>query len=145
MRIVVVTDSHLAPSAPACNANWRAVREYVARSASDLTVHLGEITLDAASDSSQLEAARAMCEPWPTSFRFLPGNHDIGDNPPGLGHPAQQPLERRLLERFRAEFGPDYWNMAVDRWLIIGLNAQLFGSDFRLEEEQIPLARRVRS
>jgi len=116
MRITIVTDSHLAPSAPACCANWRAVREYAAWSASELTVHLGDISLDAASDSSQLEAARAMCESWPTSFRFLPGNHDIGDNPPGPEHSAPQPLQRELLERFRILFGPDYWSMAVDGW-----------------------------
>jgi 3',5'-cyclic AMP phosphodiesterase CpdA len=59
------------------------MREYAARSAADLTVHFDDITLDAVSDSSQLEAARAMCEPWPTPFRVLPGNHDVGDNPPG--------------------------------------------------------------
>lgn len=52
-------------------------RQYAARSASELTVHLGDITLDAVSDSSQLEAARVICEPWLISFRFLPGNHDI--------------------------------------------------------------------
>jgi 3',5'-cyclic AMP phosphodiesterase CpdA len=136
MRIAVVTDSHLAPSALTCNANWRAVQEYLARSAPDLTVHLGDISLDAASDNSQLEAARAICEPWPTPFRFLPGNHDIGDNPPGPGNAAQQPLDERLLQRFRAAFGPDYWSTAVDGWFVIGLNAQLFGRDSWLETDQ---------
>lgn len=145
MRIAILTDSHLAPSASTCNANWRAVREYVARSACDLTMHLGDITLDAASDSSQLEAARAMCERWPTSFQFLPGNHDIGDNPPGPDYAAEQPLQERLLQRFRVEFGPDYWSTAVDGWFVIGLNAQLFGSDFTLETEQFCwLGERVR-
>jgi 3',5'-cyclic AMP phosphodiesterase CpdA len=136
MRIAVVTDSHLAPSAGACNSNWRAVREYVARSAPDLTVHLGDISLDAVSDHSQLETAREMCKPWPTPFRFLPGNHDIGDNPPGLDYPAEQPLEERLVQRFCVAFGPDYWSTASDGWLVIGLNAQLFGSDSRLETDQ---------
>jgi 3',5'-cyclic AMP phosphodiesterase CpdA len=103
MRIVIVTDSHLASSAPACIANWRAVLEYVGRSASDLTVHLGDITLDAASDSSQLQAARAMCELWPTEFRFLPSNHDVGDNPPGPESPALQPL----IEACSRAFAPD--------------------------------------
>jgi len=133
---MIVTDSHLAPSAHVCVANWCVVREYADRSASDLTVHLGDITLDAASDSSQLEAARTMCELWPTPFHFLPGNHDIGDNPPGPENPAQQPLDRSLLESFRTGFGPDYWSMAVDGWFVIGLNAQLFGSDFTLEGDQ---------
>jgi 3',5'-cyclic AMP phosphodiesterase CpdA len=136
MRIMLISDSHLSPAAPSCAANWRAVRDYAARSAFDLTVHLGDITLDAASDTSQLRAARTMCELWPTPFRFLPGNHDVGDNPPGPNSPAQQPLNRNLLEVFRAVFGADYWSMAVDGWFVIGLNAQLFGSDLTLEEDQ---------
>jgi 3',5'-cyclic AMP phosphodiesterase CpdA len=77
-----------------------------------------------------------MCEPWPTPFRFLPGNHDIGDNPPGPDHPAQQPLQERVLQRFRVAFGPDYWGTAVSGWFVIGLNAQLFGSHSWLETEQ---------
>jgi 3',5'-cyclic AMP phosphodiesterase CpdA len=90
-------------------------------------VHLGDISL---------EAARAMCEPWPTPFRFLPGNHDIGYNPPGPDHPAQQPLQERLLQRFRVAFGPDYWSTAVSGWFVISLNAQLLGSHSWLETEQ---------
>jgi len=136
MRIAIVTDSHLAASAPECNYNWRAVREYVARSAADLTVHLGDITLDAVSDASQLETARAMCDKWPTPFRFLPGNHDIGDNPLSPEIPAQHPLETELIERYRVNFGPDFWAIGAERWYLIGANAQLFGSNMALEYEQ---------
>jgi hypothetical protein len=53
-------------------------------------------------------------------------------NPPGPESLAKQPLDRSLLEGFRAGFGPDYWSMAVEGWFIIGLNVKLFGSDFRL-------------
>jgi 3',5'-cyclic AMP phosphodiesterase CpdA len=136
MRIVLVTDSHLGPSAPACNRNWSAVREYISRSKADLTVHLGDITLDAATEASQLVSARTMCDAWPTPFRFLPGNHDIGDNPPGPDVPAKHPLETSLLERFRNDYGPDFWSLDVDHWLIIGLDAQLFGSGHEHEQEQ---------
>src|SRR5262249_28708410 len=55
-------------------------------------------------DGSQLEAARAMCESWPTSFRFLPAARHR-NNLGAPEHPAQQPLERRLLERLRVGFG----------------------------------------
>jgi 3',5'-cyclic AMP phosphodiesterase CpdA len=136
MRIVIVTDSHLAASAPACNDNWRAVREYVTRSAADLTVHLGDISLDAVSDGSQLETARAMCDPWPSPFRFLPGNHDIGDNPLSPEVPARHPLETGLIERYRANFGADFWAISVEGWYLIGVDAQLFGSNIAFEYEQ---------
>jgi 3',5'-cyclic AMP phosphodiesterase CpdA len=133
----MVADSHLSPLAPTCAANWDAVRQYVSRSRSDLTVHLGDITLDAASDHSQLDSARIMCNSWPTSFRFLPGNHDIGDNPPGPENPTRQPFDPELLERFRIRFGPDYWSIAVDGWFVIGINAQLFGSGLPVETDQL--------
>jgi predicted phosphodiesterase len=136
MRLLIVTDSHLAPSAPVCNQNWRAVREYAARSSAQLTVHLGDITLDAVSDETQLETARAMCNEWPTPFRFIPGNHDIGDNPPGLEFPAKHPLQPRLMDSFRRTFGPDYWAMSADNWFLFGLDAQLFGSNLTFETEQ---------
>jgi 3',5'-cyclic AMP phosphodiesterase CpdA len=136
MRILLVTDSHLADSAPACNDNWREVRRYAQRSASGLTVHLGDIALDAPGDRSHSEAARRMCEAWPTPLRFLPGNHDIGDNPLGPEHPAKDPLDPQLLESFQRDFGPDFWTMEIERWLIIGLNAQLFGSNGAHEQEQ---------
>jgi|SRR5215469_3034323 len=136
MRIALLSDSHLAAIAPACNANWQAVREYVTRCGADLTVHLGDITLDAETDPSQLEVVSAMCDAWPSSLLFLPGNHDIGDNPPAPDVPAKHPLDRELLERYRRSFGPDFWTANADGWLIIGLNAQLFGSGSAEEADQ---------
>ena len=136
MRIVLVTDSHLAPEAPACNENWKSVREYVARVSADLTVHLGDISLDAAGDSAQLDSARGACDAWPSPFRFVPGNHDVGDNPPGPAVPAKHPLVPDLLERYRALFGPDHWSIDADQFFIVGLNAQLFGTGHDAEREQ---------
>ncbi len=136
MRIALVSDSHLATIAPDCNANWQAVREFVTRCGVDLTVHLGDIALDAPTDVSQLYAARTVCDAWPSALRFVPGNHDVGDNPPAPDVPAKHPVERRLLEQYRMIYGPDFWAADVDGWLIIGLNAQLFGSGSDYEAAQ---------
>jgi len=136
MRIVLVTDSHLAPSATACNDNWRAVRDYVARSDADLTVHLGDITVDGAKDPAQFDFVRGLCADWPTPLRFLPGNHDIGDNPPGPGVPHKEPLDLARLADYRDTFGPDWWSMPSDGGRLIALNAQLFGSDTEAEAMQ---------
>jgi len=43
MRIALVSDSHLAPSADAFNENWQAIKRYVAGADIDLTIHLGDI------------------------------------------------------------------------------------------------------
>jgi 3',5'-cyclic AMP phosphodiesterase CpdA len=136
MRIAVVTDSHLAPHAAAFNDNWRAVRAFVAAVAPDLTIHLGDITVDGVKDPREFEHACAVSADWPTSIRFLPGNHDIGDNPPGPGVAASEPLRSARLADYRAAFGPDRWALHRDGWCLIGLDAQLLGTETDDEAEQ---------
>jgi 3',5'-cyclic AMP phosphodiesterase CpdA len=136
MRIAVVTDSHLGPQAAAFNDNWRAVRAFVAAEQPDLTIHLGDITVDGVKDPGELEHARAVSADWPTPIRFLPGNHDIGDNPPAPGVAATEPLRPPRLADYRAAFGADRWALDTAGWSLIGLNAQLLGTDSDEEAEQ---------
>lgn len=136
MRIAVVTDSHLAPRAAAFNDNWRAVRAFVAAEAPDITLHLGDITVDGVKDPADLEHARAMSADWPTPIRFLPGNHDIGDNPPGPGVAATEPLRPARLADYRTAFGADRWALDAAGWRLLGVNAQLLGTDGDAEAEQ---------
>jgi 3',5'-cyclic AMP phosphodiesterase CpdA len=136
MRIVLVTDTHLSPAARECNENWAAVRAFVARAEADLTIHLGDITMDGAHDRSEFDWALKLSADWPTPLRFLPGNHDIGDNPPGPGLETKEPLDLERLAQYREAFGPDCWRIDADGWRLIGLNAQLFGTDTAAEAEQ---------
>lgn len=136
MRIIVVTDSHLAPTAVAFNVNWRAVRDFTARSDADLTLHLGDITVDGYEDPAQFRHAQAVTADWPTPIHYLPGNHDIGDNPPGPGVAATAPLDMKRLEDFRTAFGADSWAIDAAGWRLIGLNAQLIGTETIEEAEQ---------
>lgn len=136
MRILLVTDSHLAPSVPPCNANWRAAKEFARESGADLTIHLGDITLDGTEQPAQHAWALAECADWPTTLRFLPGNHDIGDNPTGPDRPAEQPLRLDQLADYRGAYGSDYWVIDADPWRLIGLNAQLLASGTAAEAEQ---------
>ena len=136
MRFLLVTDSHLAPTAGPCNSNWQAVRRYAASASIDLTIHLGDITFNGVDAPEQQDWALQCCADWPTELRFLPGNHDIGDNPPAPGVAAAQPLDLDRLRQYRAGFGADSWSFAAGAWLVLGLNAQLFGSDTAAEAEQ---------
>ena len=136
MRLILVTDSHLAPSVPPCNENWAAAKAFARDAGADLTVHLGDITLDGTEDPRQHDWALKESADWPTALRFLPGNHDIGDNPPGPGVAAKQPLRLDQLARYRRGFGSDYWALDAAPWRLIGLNAQLFGSASAAEAEQ---------
>ena len=79
MRIALIADSHLSPRAPECVSNWEAARAAVAALGADLTVHLGDISLDGQSVPEDLAFAAARMGEWPTPIRCVPGNHDLGD------------------------------------------------------------------
>ena len=136
MRIVLVSDSHLAPTAGAFNQNWQAVRAFVAAAKADLTMHLGDVTVDGPAHPEQFAHVQTITAEWPTPIRYLPGNHDIGDSPPGPGLPSQEPLRSDRIEDFRRAFGADYWVFDAEGWRLFGLNAQLFGSDTAEESAQ---------
>ena len=130
MRIALVTDSHLSSRAPEFNANWEAARIAVDRHGADLTVHLGDISLDGQNDPEDLTFAAERMAEWPTAIRCVPGNHDMGD---GSG---EAPLDGRLLANYRRLFGPDRWCLSEGGWRLIGINAQLLGTGSREEAEQ---------
>ncbi|GGF39153.1 phosphohydrolase [Aliidongia dinghuensis] len=136
MRIALVTDTHLAPRAAAFAQNWRAVRDWIAEMAPDLIVHLGDITADGAGDASELAAAIESFAGLGLPVRFLPGNHDIGDNPSAPDQPSAHPLDPARLAEYRRIFGPDRWAFEAEGWQIIGLNAQLFGTASQEEAAQ---------
>src|SRR5262249_49300591 len=64
----------------------------------------------------------------------LPGNHDIGDEPPGQD--PDQIINQARLARWDEALGPDRWTYEAGDWLLIGINAQLFGSGLAREIEQ---------
>lgn len=130
MRIALITDSHLSPRAPELVANWRAAAAAVAASGAELTLHLGDITLDAERWPEELDFARQCIASWPTPMRCIPGNHDIGH---GSG---EAPMDLAALQRYRTLLGPDRWSIVAGGWLLLGLNAQLLGDGSAEEAEQ---------
>jgi predicted phosphodiesterase len=128
MRIALVSDTHLARRVPAFMANWQAVRAWLDAVSPDLILHLGDITVNGAEHAAELDEARAVFESLPAPIRFLPGNHDVGDNPIAPGVPNAHPLDLARLADYRRVFGPDRWSIEAEGWSLIGLNAQLFGT-----------------
>ena len=122
MRIALIADSHLSLRAPECVANWHAARRAVERLSPDLTVHLGDISLDGQTHPEELGFAAELVQRWPSEMRCLPVNHDMGD---GSG---EAPLDDALLASYLHLFGPDHWSLTVDGWQLLGINAQLLGS-----------------
>ena len=130
MRIALLSDTHVSARAPECIANWHAARRAIERLRPDLTVHLGDITLDGQSEPDEAPFAASLATRWPTQLRLIPSNHDVGD---GSG---EAPVDEELRERYLRHFGPDRWSVVAESWQLVGINAQLLGSGTPQEEEQ---------
>ena len=130
MRIALIADSHLSARSPECVANWHAASRAVHRLSPELTVHLGDITLDGQAHPDELTFAANLVRRWPTPMRCIPGNHDVGD---GSG---EAPLNDSLLSTYQEMFGPDRWCVTLAGWQLLGINAQLLGTGTAQEEAQ---------
>jgi 3',5'-cyclic AMP phosphodiesterase CpdA len=134
-HLIVVSDTHLSPSRPEAGTNWDAVLGHVATAAPDAVIHLGDLSMNGATDEADLPYARDQLGRLPVPWHVIPGNHDVGDNPwPGAapGHAIDD--ERR--DRWLAVVGPDYWSLEAGAWTLLALNAQLAGSGLAAEEAQ---------
>ena len=128
MRIVLISDTHLAASAGDFVSNAKAAIAWINETGPDLVVALGDLSADGVKDPDHLMAAHETLSNIKVPVRYLPGNHDVGDNPGLASRRHLEPIvEAEALERYRRLFGPDYWSFTASGWTILGLNAQLFG------------------
>lgn len=122
MRIALIADTHLSARSPECVANWHAARRAIGRLAPDITVNLGDITLDGQRHPEELALAARLVRQWATPMHCVPGNHDVGDAS------GEAPFDAALLAAYVDRFGPDHWVLHAADWMLMGLNAQLMGS-----------------
>jgi predicted phosphodiesterase len=122
MRVALIADTHLSDRSPECVANWHAARRAVERLGVELTVHLGDITLDAQHQPAELAFAGRLVAGWPTAMRCVPGNHDMGTAS------GETRFEPQRLAAYEVAFGADHWWLRGNGWNLLGLNAQLFGT-----------------
>ena len=127
-RIAQISDTHLSDAKPFFVNNFVRIGEALRESKPDLVLNSGDITLDGASRESDLAAARVLHDSLGLPVRFLPGNHDLGDSQDAPGH-RESPINAERQARYLAHFGPDWWSFDVPGWRVLGLNAQLLGSD----------------
>jgi 3',5'-cyclic AMP phosphodiesterase CpdA len=133
--VTVVSDTHLSPRAPEADANWDAVVDHVARTRTDLVVHLGDLTLDGTNDTTELRRARRLLDRLPVPWHAVPGNHDVGDNPL-VSQSNGQAITPERHEAWLDAIGVDHWALELAGWTLIGLNAQLFGSGLAADDAQ---------
>ena len=134
LRLIQVADLHLGAGREHHIDNWRKVLAWVARERPDLAIVNGDMIMSDPDTESDHSFARTEIDRIGIPCRFLPGNHDIGDNV--LFGKMPQRLNSERLARFKRHYGDDRWSFAAAGWQFIGFNAQLFGSGGLSEEAE---------
>ena len=134
-RIAQISDTHLSADKPFFVDNFVRIGEALRADRPDLVLNSGDISLDGASNEGDLAAARALHDGLGLPVRFLPGNHDLGDCQEGSS-PGQAAIDDARRARYVAHFGADWWSFDVPGWRLLGINAQLLGSDLSAAEQQ---------
>ena len=134
-RIAQISDTHLSEAKPFFVDNFVRTAEALRAAKPDLVLNTGDITLDGASQERDLAAARLLHDALGLPLRFIPGNHDLGDAQDAPRH-GEHAIDAARRARYLKYFGPDWWWFDVPGWRVLGINAQLLGSDLAEAAEQ---------
>ena len=135
-RLIQISDPHLARRLPTLTQNFHRVSEYIDARRPDLVVNSGDLAFDAPTSRDDLEFARELHAALPVTCRYLPGNHDVGDNPTELGPAPAQPATEQERQNFLSVFGEDRWRFDAAGWRFIGLNSLVMNTGLASEAEQ---------
>src|SRR5205085_12119774 len=95
-RLTQISDTHLSRSGRFARLtdNFHRVSEHINAARPDLVINGGDVAWDGPSNRDDMEYAKDLHAALPVNCRYLPGNHDIGDNPTLVGvapsHPANE-------------------------------------------------------
>jgi 3',5'-cyclic AMP phosphodiesterase CpdA len=133
-RIVVLSDIHLSPTHGFFWENWRVAREFANGANADAVIVNGDLAINGPDSDAEIAFAATALGKLSTRFVALPGNHDVGDEPPGQD--PDQIIDADRLERWDRSFTTDRWVLDAGGWRLVGVNAQLFGSGLMREQTQ---------
>jgi 3',5'-cyclic AMP phosphodiesterase CpdA len=135
-RLTQISDTHLGRRLPKLIRNFNRIAEHIDATRPDLVINSGDIGFDGPSMPEDLEFARSLHDSLPVTRRYLPGNHDIGDNPTQIGPVPTQLVSEKGRQAFIAVFGDDRWRFDAASWCFIGLNSLVMNSGLVTETEQ---------
>jgi 3',5'-cyclic AMP phosphodiesterase CpdA len=135
-RLTQISDTHLARRLSTLTDNFHRVSDYIDATRPDLVVNSGDLAFDGPPNRDDLEFASTLHRALPVSCRYLPGNHDVGDNPTAIGPTPPQPATEQDRQTFRSIFGEDRWRFEAAGWYFIGLNSLLMNTGLASEAEQ---------
>jgi 3',5'-cyclic AMP phosphodiesterase CpdA len=135
-RLTQISDTHLAHRHQTLTDNFHRVSEYIDGKRPDLVVNSGDIAFDGPTSCDDLEFAKILHEALPVDCRYLPGNHDIGDNPTAVGPMPATPVTEADRHHFVSIFGEDRWRFEAAGWCFVGLNSLVLNTGLASEAEQ---------
>jgi len=135
-RLAQISDTHLARRLSELTGNFHRVSEYIDSERPDLIINSGDIAFDGPTNRDDLEFAKTLHDALPVACRYLPGNHDIGDNPTGVGPAPSQPATEQDRQAFVSIFGEDRWRFDAAGWCFIGLDSLVMNTGLASEAEQ---------
>jgi 3',5'-cyclic AMP phosphodiesterase CpdA len=133
-RLTLLSDPHLSPTHGFFWDNWRVACAAVNAAKPDLVLVAGDLCINGAESDAEMEFAGAALKAIEVPVRAIPGNHDVGDEPPG--QTSEQLIDAARLARWNGVFGSDRFDMRFGAWHLIGINAQLCGSGLPEDEGQ---------
>ncbi len=133
-RIIVLADIHLSPTHGFFWENWCVARDFANMFSAQAVIINGDLCIDGPDSDAEMAFAASALKGLNDFALALPGNHDVGDEPPGQD--KKQIINAARLARWKSAFGADRWMQETGAWRLIGVNAQLFGSDLAEERDQ---------
>src|SRR5438093_1532280 len=134
-RLTQISDTHLARRQAKLTDNFHRLSEYIDAKRPDLVINSGDLAFDGPTNRDDLEFAKTLHDALPVARRYLPGNHDIGDNPTQVGPPPSQPVTERDRQIFLSLFGEDCWQFDSAGWCCIRLHALLLSPGLSSDNE----------
>lgn len=137
-RILHISDTHLSPRTSHFRHNNDVMAKLLADADHDLIIHTGDITLDGIRYEEDYTFCQEFFAGTGKDIMFLPGNHDIGDNP-RLSEPAAaggSAINAERIARYERFHGEHWWSTDIHGWRLIGINSLIVGSGEAREAEQ---------
>jgi 3',5'-cyclic AMP phosphodiesterase CpdA len=135
-RLTQISDTHLTRNFAKLTENFQRVCEHIEGVRPDLVINTGDVSWDGPAGRADMEFARELHAALPADCRYLPGNHDIGDNPTAVGVAPSCPATEELRDTFVSVFGEDRWQFDAANWRFIGLNSLIMNTGIPSEAEQ---------
>jgi 3',5'-cyclic AMP phosphodiesterase CpdA len=133
-RLTQISDTHLARRLPTLTENFHRVSAHIDATRPHLVINSGDLAFSV--DGDDLAYARELHASLPVPCRYLPGNHDIGDNPTTSEPTPPHQANEQDRQKFISTVGEDRWRFDEAGWCFIGLNSLVMNTGLGCEAEQ---------